>query len=110
MLLLLLFNLWHCPNIVGAEEEKDRILRVAVLPRPPFSKAEEVMMQAFGHKHGVRVDVTYAQDWGHSAMLVKNGSVDIASGGVMTDRFLGIGSNKKFSFPHVELFISYLTS
>ena len=71
---------------------KDNALRVGILPRPPFSGAEERIMLTFAQKHGLSADFVYVRSVSESAQLIMNGSVDIASSGLMTDLWLGKGN------------------
>ena len=71
---------------VAADKEND--LRVAILPRKPFGIAEQSIMAAFGEKFGLKVEFIYLRSAITAAEMVINGSVDIASSGIMTSFFL----------------------
>ena len=69
--------------------DKGNKLRVAILPRKPFGIAEQSIAAAFGEKLGLKVEFTYLRSAITAAEMVINGSVDIASSGIMTSFFLG---------------------
>ena len=94
MILILLVALPSLTVITDALQThgKDNVLRVAILRRPPFSGAEERIMLTFAQKHGLSADFVYVRSVSESAQLIMNGSVDIASSGLMTDLWLGKGN------------------
>ena len=71
---------------VAADKKND--LRFAILPRKPFGIAEQSVMAAFGEKFGLKVEFIYLRSAITAAEMVINGSVDIASSGIMTSFFL----------------------
>ena len=72
---------------------QDNVLRVGILRRPPFSGAEERIMSTFAQKHGLSKHFVYVRSFPESATLISNGSLDIASSGLMTDSWIGKGNN-----------------
>ena len=66
-------------------------MKSAIIPRIPFGDAEKAIMLAYGHKNGLEVDFVFVRSAVQAAELVANGSVDIASSGIMTSYFAGRG-------------------
>ena len=66
-------------------------IKSAIIPRIPFGDAEKAIILAFGQKYGLKVDFVLARNGIQAADLVANGSVDIASAGIMTAYFAGKG-------------------
>ena len=73
-------------------QERDSVLKVGILRRPPFSEAEERILSIFAQRHGLSVDLVYVRSFSESAASILNGSTDIASSGLMTDAWLGRGN------------------
>ena len=71
--------------------DSGRRMKTAIIPRIPFGKAERAIFSAYGQKYGLQVDVVFVRSAIQAAALVMNGSVDIASAGVMTSYFSGSG-------------------
>ena len=67
-------------------------IKAAIIPRVPFGDAEKAIILAFGQKYGLEVDFVLSRSGIQAtAELVANGSVDIASAGIMTSYFYGKG-------------------
>ena len=67
-------------------------IKSAIIPRLPFGDAEKAIILAFGKKYGLEVDFVLSRSGIQAtAELVANGTVDIASAGIMTSYFYGKG-------------------
>ena len=66
-------------------------MKTAIIPRVPFGDAEKAIFLAYGNKLGLEVEFVLVRSAIQAAELVANGSVEIASAGIMTSYFLGRG-------------------
>ena len=84
---------------VAAESSHKRSPRIkaAIIPRRPFGDAEKAIMLAFGQKYGLEIDFVFVRSAIQAAELVINGSVEVASAGIMTSYFSGRGRCWLFS-------------
>ena len=78
---------------VASESSLDNSHRIktAIIPRRPFGNAEKAIMLAYGQKYGLEIDFVLVRSAGQAAELVINGSVEMASAGIMTSYFSGKG-------------------
>ena len=71
--------------------DNGRKMKTAISPRRPFGDAEKAIMLAYGQTHGLEVDFVFVRGPVQAAELVINGSVEIASAGIMSSYFEGKG-------------------
>ena len=71
--------------------DKGHRIKGAIIPRRPFGDADKAIMVSFAQKYGLDIDFVIAGNAVQAANLVINGSVAIASAGIMTSSFLGKG-------------------
>ena len=76
--------------------DKGHRIKGAIIPRRPFGDADKAIMVSFAQKYGLDIDFVIAGNAVQAANLVINGSVAIASAGIMTSSFLGKGRWKLF--------------
>ena len=76
----------------SSHDQGNNGIKTAIIPRVPFGDAEKAIILAFGQKYGLEVDFVLSRSGIQAtAELVANGSVDIASAGIMTSYFYGKG-------------------
>ena len=105
--LLVMFLTLMLPVASKSSHEYGQRIKAAIIPRVPFGDAEKAIILAFGQKYGLEVEFVLSRSGIQAtAELVANGSVDIASAGIMTSYFYGKG---KFMCKQTyEPFIMYL--
>ena len=90
-LLLLFLPLALSIALKSSQYKGNNGMKTAIIPRVPFGNAEKAIMLAYGKKFGLEVDFLIVRSAIEAAELVSNGSVEIASAGIMTSYFLGRG-------------------
>ena len=90
-LLVVMLQALMLPVASKSSQDYGHRIKSAIIPRIPFGDAEKAIILAFGQKYGLKVDFVLARNGIQAADLVANGSVDIASAGIMTAYFAGKG-------------------
>ena len=75
----------------SSHDQGNNGIKTAIIPRVPFGDAEKAIMLAYGNKFGLEVEFVLVRSAIQAAELVSNGSVEIASAGIMTSYFSGRG-------------------
>ena len=90
-ILLLAMSLAVSVALQSSQDKGNNGMKTAIIPRVPFGDAEKAIMLAYGDKFGLEVKFVLVRSATQAAELVSNGSVEIASAGIMTSYFLGRG-------------------
>ena len=90
-ILLLILSLAVSIALKSSQNKGNNGMKTAIIPRVPFGDAEKAIMLAYGKKFGLEVKFVLVRSATEAAELVSNGSVEIASAGIMTSYFLGRG-------------------